>query len=125
MVEDPLLIDRCSSARRTSSTTAVIAYGISPSSSATVACVARHSASRNGTSERPRSVRLIRRVRASGPGSEVIRSSLRMAAMVWLIAECERFRDSASSRMVSGPVWASRISGYANRGRTPLMPRST
>ena len=94
---------RRSSASRRSRTTAVSAYGTSASSWATASSVARHSASRKGTTWSPREVSVTRRVRASGPASVVTRPSVRNALTVWLIAECVTPVSAASSLMVRGP----------------------
>ena len=48
----------------------------------------------------------------------------RIAATVWLVAECVPPIASASARMVIGPPRASLIRGLVNRGRRSSIPRS-
>ena len=93
---------RASAASR-SAATRLSGYGISFSSSASAASVARHSAASLPMIRLALAVNAIFLVRASAPVVVRTRPAARIAATFWLVAEWVRCTDSASSVMVIGP----------------------
>ena len=71
---------------------------------------------------RPAGVRWTRRLRASGPGSEVTSPAPRIWVTDWLIAEWLTPHSSASRLIVIGPAVSRNIRAMLNRGRTPWTP---
>ena len=102
-------------------TTRPTGYGISPSMLATAASVARHSAANWPAIRRALAVRVIFLVRASVPVVVRTRPAARMAATFWLVAECVRCTEEASSVMVIGPRACSRSSSITMLGVSPVI----
>jgi hypothetical protein len=102
-------------------TTRLTGYGIWFSMSARAASVARHSAASLPAIRRALAVRVIFLVRASAPVVVRTRPAARMAATFWLVAECVRCTEEASSVMVIGPRACSRSSSITMLGVSPVI----
>ena len=63
-------------------------------------------------------------LRASGPGEVSSHPAARMAATFWLIAECVRSTERASSAIVIGPRTCSRMISITQFGLRSGMPFS-